>query len=322
MKRRFWIILALAALILALGCGGALAAERRISGTVNVSTLPDFCSVILTDDTTLVVDTDKTLESIKGTSCSLTIEGDHDIKLYSDTAGIEVKTLLVNLDGLLWIDMNHGSSITIAPWTAAIKTSGDILMSCNVRINGEEWGGGIHSTDGNIDVSGSFTSNTTNSAFLAESGSISLSGNMDMTMSTYMLSTISAEKDFVFRSGKLTLNKRGGIKSKSGNIELHGEVHIITTNHASSGSIVFNNILPVNAVGGNVFLQGQITINCGSADASNPDGFPCIQTATSFSPEANNHHLLHSSNIYRCTIATFYNNSSSHHYFLAGYVLL
>ena len=43
MKRKMWIVMALAALILALCCGGALAAERRISGTVNVSTLPDLC---------------------------------------------------------------------------------------------------------------------------------------------------------------------------------------------------------------------------------------------------------------------------------------
>ena len=66
MKRKLWIILTLAALILALGCGGAMAADETIEtksifGIVNASTLPDNADIVLTADTTIIMDVDKTV---------------------------------------------------------------------------------------------------------------------------------------------------------------------------------------------------------------------------------------------------------------------
>ena len=281
MKRKLWIMLALATLIAALWCGTAFAAERRVSGTVNVSTLPDHCSVILTGDTTLVVDVDKTLESIMGEDYALTIHGDHDLSIYSDNGGIYVDSFQSTLGGTLSFDMNHGSTIHAAPWDAAIMTNDDLSISGNVVVEGTNWGGGFQSKNGDIDVSGSLTSHTTNPAFLASEGNVHLSGDIYLHISSYMVATIIAHNDVVFSSGSLTIFQRGGIRSTSGNIVLNGEVNISINNHVASGVIHYDNVLPVNALGGNVTLQGQITINSTSGEEDILDTFPCIHAQNS-----------------------------------------
>ena len=101
MMRKMWIVMALAAMILALCCGGALAVEREVSGTVKLSTLPWGASVILKDDTTLVVDEDKVLESIVGEQYVLTIEGSGNLTIEADENAIWVKSLFSDFSGTL-----------------------------------------------------------------------------------------------------------------------------------------------------------------------------------------------------------------------------
>lgn len=128
MKRKLWIILALAALILALGCGGAMAADetvetKSIFGIVNASTLPDNADIVLTADTTIIMDVQKRVNSIRGPH-GLRIEGEKLLEVYLDAEfidenGIDVSSFYSSADFLvsctdsMYIGLNAQNSITV-----------------------------------------------------------------------------------------------------------------------------------------------------------------------------------------------------------------
>ena len=107
MKWRLFVILALAVLILALGCGGAAAADEdggavNVFGIVNASTLPDDADLVLTGDTTLVMDVEKRFCSVRG-PYNLRIEGDDLLEVYTRSGhgaehGIEVSSFYSSAD--------------------------------------------------------------------------------------------------------------------------------------------------------------------------------------------------------------------------------
>ena len=86
-------------LILALLCSllpiGVRAASTNVSGTVYVSSLADKVNVKLAGDTTLIVDAEKTLETITGDH-SLTIRGDRTLTLAHSGKVINVADLVLS----------------------------------------------------------------------------------------------------------------------------------------------------------------------------------------------------------------------------------
>ena len=265
MKRKMWIVMALAAMILALWCGSAMAATIQRSGTVNVSSLPDHASLILTGDTTLIVDADKTLESIMGENYVLAIHGNNNLSLYADKTAINVKTIESDLSGLLFVEFN------VETWNdrPAIQAEGNINITGPVEIYAEDYGSGIRSENGDISLSGNIKINyNSNYSIFAHNGSIYLSGDCEVWH------PIMAKYNVVQSGGSLKIKKRGGITSYNGNIDLDGEV-IITSSSTHQGFLT-DPPIPIRARAGNVYLKGQITINCDAGDHDDPYMFPCI----------------------------------------------
>lgn len=282
MKRKMWIVMALAAMILALCSGGALAAERRISGTVNVSTLPDFCSVILTDDTTLVVDADKTLESIYGESHSLTIQGSHDLSFVSDYESIYVGTLTCNMSGgkIIVLDMNlaethhwlggyHDVAID-AKYGVVINNEvvihvpssfgnhhsgigseyGNVTINGNVNILGESGMYCLWTRNGDITITGEVTSNK-----IIRSGN-----NVEMIGGkiTHCLSIEAEQGDAILNGEVVDVGFIGvdqGYLSLSGNIEVTTSVYVHDNIELLSGKLYAGAIKSYN---GNIALNGEV----------------------------------------------------------------
>ena len=118
MKRKWWIILALATLITVLGCGAAMAADEYVHGTVYTSQFVEGRSLVLTDNTILVVDEDRMLESIIGESYTLTLQGTRNLTLNPINYGISVKKFVSTSTGSLTINhdavgINSLSTLTI-----------------------------------------------------------------------------------------------------------------------------------------------------------------------------------------------------------------
>ena len=104
MKRlhRTFAFLLVIALLCAVLPARAQAAGKNVSGTVNLSTLADKAELTLTDDTTLVVDTDKTIKSISG-SHALTIKGitQHTTTLTIDSGGHGISVASIDISSCI-----------------------------------------------------------------------------------------------------------------------------------------------------------------------------------------------------------------------------
>ena len=104
----------LAVMIMELLCGSAMAVERQVHGTVNLSTIPLGGSIILIDDTTLVIDEDKIIESITG-NYALTIQGSGNLTIHADNTPINVKSLNSTFSGTLTVRPNCDEIFTTHP---------------------------------------------------------------------------------------------------------------------------------------------------------------------------------------------------------------
>ena len=245
MKRRLWIAAAVMVLLAVLWCGCAMANEVQVSGTVNASSLPDSASVVLTGDTTLVVDVDKTLESIKGEDYTLTIQGSHDLTINPDNIGIIVGSFSSSLTGKLTVNrcetgiysygtvsiMNANVYLILnceySGTRAAITSEGNILVDGTIDISVEnineynESGRGtrgINSLNGNISLSGNISIYCKAVCIFADKGKVSLNGDIRLRCGG---TSIIADGDISFQGNLLNI-VWCGITSRHGNITLNG----------------------------------------------------------------------------------------------------
>ena len=172
----------------------ALAASQEISGTVKASTLADNAEIKLSGTTTLIVDTNKTLKSIKG---------DHALTISGGTA---FNTLTINSGG-------HGIE------TASFAMDGVIVVIDSKR-------DGVN-TDGDITVnSGLLSIDAGKDGIYSESGNILIHGGIvDSGCGTNCAAIQAMSGDIHVTAGKVIASgAKEGITADGGSIYLEGEV--------------------------------------------------------------------------------------------------
>ena len=239
MKRKLWILLALTVLSVALCCGGAMAAEDggavNVFGIVNASTLPDDADLILTGDTTLVMDVEKRFCSVRG-PYNLRIEGDDLLEVYTRSGhgakhGIEVSSFYSSAD----------FTITYSQYIrSGLYAQNDVTVeNAFFRIFGDVYG--IYSVNGNITLQ------------CAGQRSHSVTYYPDRS---FIVGGIYAENGSVNTTGALeTTCQRTACIYAKGDIALRGQYEVETSRP-----------LALEA-GGNILLGGDCTIR------ANPDAY-------------------------------------------------
>ena len=218
--------------------------QVNISGTVYASNLKDNAEVTLTGNTSIVVNTNKTIRFIHGRNYSLSItkgSGDYTLTLapkennFSDGIIISAKTFATN------------ASVKIAPqgsWNTAVLTDGFINLQQGSRFKASNCTWGLYSTGANISMNG------------------------DATISVGIGACVSAQSNVNVSIGPLalgnksnTLNKRGCIESRGGDIRI------------MSGYTLLDGYRGLYAEKGNILINGgTVTAETTSTAIDSPQG--------------------------------------------------
>lgn len=267
MKQKMWIVMALAAMILALWCGSAMAVERQVHGTVNLSTIPLGGSIILIDDTTLVIDEDKIIESITG-NYALTIQGSGNLTIHADNTPINVKSLNSTFSGTLTVRPNCDeifsthADLQTGEFTFqdyAIYAAENITISNTAVIQGNHCFC-IYSNNGDIRLPGyirvedSETNNFMRSKkdIKAHSGNIYLYGSI-------VAGLIEAEQGNIYSEGTVDSSN---IRADNGNIYItEGLVRVVSEKTQTEGLLYAKN--DITQSGGTLVVNGQTGIIAG-----------------------------------------------------------
>ncbi len=282
MKQKMWIVMALAVMILALWCGSAMAADREVYGTVNVSTLPDRASLTLIDDTTLVIDEDHVLENITGSNFTLTIQGSHNLTFLADGEIIQVKELYSSLSGKILIERVEGGNDA----RRMILTSQDITILGPIEMVVDDYyrpNHAIESENGNITLTGGCNVIAYHNVIYAPNGSVTLAGTVEAT-SVANYPAVYAKGNIVLQSGSLKARAKQGVISENGNITLNGNVDIESVwgeaISALNGSITINGTIKAywNFKGNNkqgdaaVYAKNDVYLNGGTLSVRGLNG--------------------------------------------------
>ncbi|MBQ8072872.1 MAG: InlB B-repeat-containing protein [Clostridia bacterium] len=186
------------------------------------------------------------LESILGESYTLTIQGNRNLTLNPIDYGISVKNFVSTSTGSLTINhdtvgINSLGTVTITGTTVnlvlpeadnrrnphiGIRAEGDISINAAISIpNSGEFTNyasnsiGVYSENGNISVTGSFSGTCRSAALYANSGSLIMGGNVDVTKGGNGIAAIYASGDITFHGASLRTST-GSILSAHGNVEV------------------------------------------------------------------------------------------------------
>ncbi len=261
MKRKLWIILTLAALILALGCGGAMAADETIEtksifGIVNASTLPDNADIVLTADTTIIMDVDKTVSSIRG-SHALRLEGEEKLKVLGKNSlerdhAIIVSSFYSSADFYVEgpdyhdalrvqndITVENAFFVTQAGYYGMYSANGNITLDCaNQRPNNHDFG--------------DIPCNTFE--LYAGNGSVSATG--PLRVRGFSKPCIYAKGDISLTGGSISMNSRKATAMQAGGNILLGDSVEISNNFEYTDEADFS----VTAPNGSIMIQDGATI--------------------------------------------------------------
>ena len=227
------------------------AAAVNVSSTVNVSSLQDNAELKLTGPTTLNIDVDKTIKSIRG-DYDLTIQGSKTLTLYNelaaciwiDNASVVIKSGTIKLSTLN-TSIHADQDITIDGGTIDARGGFGVLESVkgsisisNANFNAENTYEGhvIHVGVGNVIINNStvgLTSNTQTgygSCIYAETGSIIVNG--DITAQSNLSATFYAKKGDININGGKTIIKPTTHTGIVGN----GSVYISNATVEATGS--------------------------------------------------------------------------------------
>ena len=267
MKRKTWIVMALAVMILALWCGSAMAVERQVHGTVNLSTIPLGGSIILIDDTTLVIDEDKIIESITG-NYALTIQGSGNLTIHADNTPINVKSLNSTFSGTLTVRPNCDEIFTTHPDLQtgqfifkdyAIYAAENITISNTAVIQGNHCFC-IYSNNGDIRLPGYIRveDSETNYFMRSKKDIIAHSGNIYL-YGSIVAGLIEAEQGNIYSEGTVDSSN---IRADNGNIYItEGLVRVVSEKTQTEGLLYAKN--DITQSGGTLVVNGQTGIIAG-----------------------------------------------------------
>ena len=265
----------------------ALAASQEISGTVKASTLADNAEITLSGTTTLIVDTNKTLKSIKGDH-ALTISGGTAFNtLTINSGGHGIETASFAMDGVIVVidskrdGVNADGDITVNSGFLSIDAgkdgiyseSGSIMIHGGIVDSGcgtncaaiQAMSGDIHVTAGKVIASGA------KEGITADGGSIYLEGEVEAAAAGW---AIWAKKDLKI-SGSTKARSGCAIQAK-GSIAIKADVEAIST---VEGAPAISAIQSITVNGGSVTAdcstngaammsyEGNIVVNAGSVKA-------------------------------------------------------
>ena len=212
--------------------------DTNVSGTINASQLANNDEVILYGDTTLILDADKTIKSIRGNH-SLTIQGDKKLTIKSNGHGIDTASLTTNLSGGFIMIESEENGLNIA---------GNILLNGGmISINAKE--NGVYSANGDITVNciletefgGKYQSNAIVAGIKAGEGTIRSAGTIitkpssnfnDVNISNGIhITGLWAQNDIEVTDGSVTMSNDGGkwydgLCAYEGSFKMSGEAKV------------------------------------------------------------------------------------------------
>ena len=242
----------------------------NVSEVVYASTLVDGDDIVLIGDTTLYVNADVSLKSIKGDyALEIQSDGEHTLTIDNPNGcAIEVKTLksVKPSQGAVNLTVKGGDNYF------AIYTTGDIsLAGIKLDVNGSA---GIRSDEGNVTINGTNVSVVGNDGIgvVANSGSISIDSDYLFVQCAAQSGDakwehgIGAAKDVTIISDDATIAGSIGIGSDTGNITLNGNISVGGTGtavYAMQGTITMTGA--VTAQGGDsnyaIYAEGNISFD-------------------------------------------------------------
>ena len=247
-KSRYLLIVFLIAICMLFGVFAITpltASATNVSEVVYASNLVDGDDIVLTGDTTLYVNADVSLKSIKGDyALEIQSDGEHTLTIDNPNGcAIEVKTLksVKPSQGAVNLTVKGGDDYF------AIYTTGDISLE-GIKLDAKG-GAGIRAADGNITINGNLSvSVKTYVGVNAPSGSVSIDGDTVSILCAGegvggWADAIGAKNDVTLKSNDATLASSYGISSIEGDISLTGNIAVDAERLAivaESGSITMN----------------------------------------------------------------------------------
>ena len=214
----------------------------NISGSVNASALADDSEVVLTGNTNLYMDVNKTIKSIQA-DYPLTISGGN-ILTVNNPNGDAIRS---NGD----ISISGGSLVVSAGASGIYTPNGNVVLDCSSDITAIE-GRAIYVREGNVSLSGNTIKLKTSSSRYAAvqaghaetndwaEGSITISGGTVTASSNYDV-----------------------ISSIGGDITISGNVTLTTPGYAICAGAIDFSLIGGNCTAGDIFLNGTFNIQGG-----------------------------------------------------------
>ncbi len=259
-------------------------AGTSISGTVNVSTLAENSELVLTGDTTLVVDTDKKLKNISG-NYDLTINGDKTLTLMRVGKVIDVKNLTVNAplditggnDAAIYAsetvyinnDVRIDAVTGIQAKYAIVLNKGKIILTTGLR--------SVWSTDGSVTVRTVLIASSKDQDVINAAHSVFFENAfVDLISDGDAKSAIYANHDIEVTGGRVGAEGTTAFNSKYGNIDLNGIIVAKSGSrpaiHAQEGSVTLAGEVTADSKITAIWAQKDITVESGSVTTSGPRG--------------------------------------------------
>ncbi|MBQ6018071.1 MAG: InlB B-repeat-containing protein [Clostridiales bacterium] len=267
--------------------------DSNVSGTIYASSLTDNDNLVLTGDTTLVMDVNKSLKSISG-AYALTIQGSNTLEVNNNAGhAISVKSLtsaaflrLISSKYALNIEQNintSGGLFIISDGVGAYSKNGSITISGKSTISSGE--AAIYAPKGSISVNGDLTAETTKDKYFCVVGNngVTLTGGT-VSISSKTIAVRTAGD--IELSGNITVTGRdiainsyeGSVIIKEGStVKASADYGIYATQNVTMGeggtlTVTGTGHAGIEAGNGNITLNGTINVNAAQAAIYAPKG--------------------------------------------------
>lgn len=259
-------------------------AAVNISGTVNASTLPDNAEVMLTGNTNLYMDVNKTIKTLQA-DYPLTLSGGNILTVNNQNGDA------ITADGDISIS---GSKLVVkAKDNGIFSANGDISLDCNSDLTSTN-GRTIYSRCGNISITGDITAITSSSRMSAievgyanntgfASGSVTIIGStinvsaVNVAIHAYVGSVSVTGNSTIISSNEAaiqTTSIEGFKETYKSDVTLDGTFHLEGASHAviSGGKLILKTGGSITSVGTlyaleTMTLNGDVDVNGGNAQA-------------------------------------------------------
>ena len=272
-------------LILALLCSllpiGVRAASTNVSGTVYVSSLADKVNVKLAGDTTLIVDAEKTLETITGDH-SLTIRGDRTLTLAHSGKVINVADLVLSAP----IRALGYNDYAICAKTGSVVVNKDLFINAvsgvyakkDIVINAGQTALDLGilglRADESITIRGNVVAHARDGDLINAEGDILIEtseyGGYVIAMTGYgsldsgPCAICSRSGDIIVKSGQVNAAGFRGIYAKKGSVSLSGRIEINGGNrpaiHAEESVIVQSGTVKVDGYANGIWAGRDVRL--------------------------------------------------------------